>query len=77
MEFLEISEEEYTKFRDQYKEKNFWQSLEMAKMRKNSNPSWDYQCVALKDGDTIKASAVLVSLPVLWEKNYICLYVVF
>lgn len=69
MEFLEISEEEYTKFRDQYKEKNFWQSLEMAKMRKNSNPSWDYQCVALKDGDTIKASAVLVSLPVFMGKK--------
>ena len=69
MEFLEIREEEYTKFRDQYKEKNFWQSLEMAKMRKNSNPSWDYQCVALKDGDTIKASAVLVSLPVFMGKK--------
>lgn len=60
----EITQEQYTQFRNAYKEKNFWQSVEMAQLRHDSKPSWDQTFIGLEDDGKLVASCVLVSLPV-------------
>lgn len=69
MEFVEISEQEFIQFRDQYKEKNFWQSVEMAQMRHDQTPSWEHVFVGLKDQGEVVACCILVSLPVFMGKK--------
>ncbi len=65
MLFREITQQRYTGFRDQYKEKNFWQSVEMAELREDNTPSWDKTFVGLENEDgSLAAACVLVSLPV-------------
>lgn len=67
MEFTEISEQEFTEFRNTYKDRNFWQSVEMNHFRANRHPKWDYVYVGLKDKGTVRACCSLQSLPVFGE----------
>lgn len=60
MILTEISEKEFSDFRETYPLKNFWQSVEMTNFKKSQN--WHTVYVGLKDGDKVLACTALVSI---------------
>ena len=60
MHLIEISEEEYNRFRETYKYKNFWQSVEMNHFRNSKQPSWNYVYLGYKnDNEELKIVTAL------------------
>lgn len=63
MDLINISQNEYNQFRNEYKECNFWQSSQMCELKKSQG--WKIHYLGLKDNDKLVASTALVSMPVL------------
>ena len=60
MHLIEISEEEYKKFRENYRYKNFWQSAEMNHFRNSKQPAWNYVYLGYKnDNDELELVTAL------------------
>lgn len=64
MIFKQITESQFDEFRNQYKQKNYWQSVQMAQFRKSNVPSWTDTYVGLEENGKLVAASVLESLPV-------------
>lgn len=59
MEFVELIEAEYAQYFSNHPKANFWQSIEMANMRKQNN--WQVAYVGVKQNQSLVAAAPLYS----------------